>query len=101
MPSRLSWPVMGGPTEHPTGVTLASGDPPSSLNAPGWSSGCHHLLEVAPGLALLASREEFLKLVGAVSAEGRRERGSGAQNGPLPHIGSIEEVFCPAGGMAL
>ena len=27
MPSRLSWPVMGGPTAHPTGVTLASGDP--------------------------------------------------------------------------
>ena len=28
MPSRLSWPVMGGSYhEHPTGVTLASGDP--------------------------------------------------------------------------
>ena len=33
MPSRLSWPVVGGPTAHPTGVTLASGDPSNSLNA--------------------------------------------------------------------
>ena len=33
MPSRLSWPVMGGPTAHPTGVTLVSGDPSNSLNA--------------------------------------------------------------------
>ena len=38
MPSRLSWPVMGGPTVHPTGVTLASGDPSNSLTARwGWS----------------------------------------------------------------
>ena len=33
MPSRLSWPVMGGPTAHPTGLTLASGDPSNSLTA--------------------------------------------------------------------
>ena len=33
MPSRLSWPVMGGHTGHPTGVTLASGDPSNSLTA--------------------------------------------------------------------
>ena len=33
MPSRLSWPVMGWSTAHPTGVTLASGDPPNGLNA--------------------------------------------------------------------
>ena len=33
MPSRVSWPVMGGPTAHPTGVTLASGDPSNNLNA--------------------------------------------------------------------
>ena len=35
MPSRVNRPVMDGPTAHPTGVTLAFGDPPSSLNAPG------------------------------------------------------------------
>ena len=32
MPSRLSWPVMGGPTVHPTVVTLASGDPSNRFN---------------------------------------------------------------------
>ena len=57
------------------------------------------MLEVAPGLALLASREEFRKLVGAVSSEGRSEQGRGTQNGPLPHIGSIEEAFCPPGAL--
>ena len=34
MPSSVYWPVMGGPTAYPTGVTLASDDPPKSLNAP-------------------------------------------------------------------
>ena len=40
MPSRVSWPVMGEPTAHPTGVTLALGDPLRSLNAPGGSLDC-------------------------------------------------------------
>ena len=98
MPSRVNWPVMGGPTVHPTGVTLASGDPPSSLNAPGWSPGCHHLREVALELALLEDRERYLELAGAVSTGGRSEQGSGTQSGPLPHIGSIEEAVCPVVG---
>ena len=98
MPSRVSWPVMGGPTVHQTGVTLASGDPPSSLNAPEWSPGCHHLREVAPELALLEDRERYCELAGAVSAGGRSEQGSGTQNGPLLHIRSIEEAVCPAVG---
>ena len=98
MPSRVSWTVMGGPTVHPTGVTLASGDPPSSLNAPGWSPGCHHLREVAPELALLEGLERCLKFAGAVSAGGRSEQGSGTQSGPLPLIGSIEEAVYPAVG---
>ena len=89
MPSRISWPVMGGPTVHTTGVTLASGDPPSSLNATGWSPGCHHLWELAPELALLEGRERYLEFAGTVSAGGRSEQGSGTQSGPLPHIGSI------------
>ena len=41
MPSRLSWPVMGGPTEHTTGVTLASGDLSNRFSCtwgPGWES---------------------------------------------------------------
>ena len=37
MPSNVNWPVMGGPTAHPTGATLALGDPPRSLNASGES----------------------------------------------------------------
>ena len=101
MPWRFSWPVMGGPTVHPTGVTLASDDPPSSLNAPWWSPGCHHLQEVAPELALLEGLEWSLELAGAVSAGGWSERGSGTQSGPLPHIGSIEEAVCPAVGAVL
>ena len=42
---------MGGPTVHPTGVTLASGDPPSSLNVSEGSLDCR-LPGVAPGLVL-------------------------------------------------
>ena len=99
MPSRVNWPVMGGPTTHPTGVTLASGDPPNSLNAPGGSLDCSHLLEGAPGLVLLWDREWDPSLVGAVSAGGRSERGSERQNGPLRHIGSSGEAFCPVGGV--
>ena len=38
MPSRLSWPVIDGPTAHPIGVTLASGDPSNSLTVR-WSQG--------------------------------------------------------------
>ena len=90
--------MMGGTTVHPTGVTLASGDPPSSLNAPGWSPGCHHLREVALEIALLEDHEQYLELAGAVSAGGRSEQGSGTQSGPLPHIGSIEEAVCPVVG---
>ena len=39
MPFNVSWPVMGGPTAHPTGATLALGDPHRSLNASGESLG--------------------------------------------------------------
>ena len=51
MPSSVNWPVMGGHTAHPAGVTLASGRPPNSLNAPEGSPGCH-MPWVAPGLVL-------------------------------------------------
>ena len=52
MPSIWSRPEMGGATAHPTGATLASGDPPVSLNARVGFEGCH-LLEAAPRLGLL------------------------------------------------
>ena len=35
MPSMESWPEMGSATAHPTGATLALGDPSVSLNAMG------------------------------------------------------------------
>ena len=98
MPSRVNWPVMGGPTAHPTGVTLASGDPTSSLNAPGGSFGRNYLREVALELALLEDRERYLALAGAVSAGGRSKLGSVTQSGLLPHIGSNEEAVCPVVG---
>ena len=99
MPSRVNWPVMGGPTTHPTGVTLASGDPPNSLNAPGGSLDCLHLPEAAPGLVLFGNRWWDPSHVGAVSAGGRSERGSGRQNGPLRRIGSSGEAFCRVVGV--
>ena len=99
MPSRVDWPVMGGPTAHPTGVTLASGDPPSSLNVSEGSLDCSHLPEAAPGLVLSGSRELVPSLVGAVSTGGRSERGSETQSGPLRRIGSSGEASCPAVGV--
>ena len=50
MPSTVSWPEMGGATEHPTGAALALGDPSVSLNAPQRSRG-YHRLQGVPGLA--------------------------------------------------
>ena len=45
---------MGGPTSHPTGVTLASGDPSNSLTVR-WGLSRSRLLEaVAPGFVLVA-----------------------------------------------
>ena len=36
MSSSVSWPVMGGPTAHPTGVTLVLDDPASSWTGMLW-----------------------------------------------------------------
>ena len=46
MPSIQSRPEMGGATAHPTGATLASGDPPVSLNAMGGLESYHSPVEV-------------------------------------------------------
>ena len=89
---------MGGPTAHPTGVTLASGDPPSSLNAPEGSFGRHLLREVAPTLVLLEGREWYRSLAGSVSAVRLSEPGSGTQSALLLRIRSSEEVICLAAG---
>ena len=65
MPFRVNWPVMGGPTAHPTGVTLALDDPPRSLDTPGGSPGCLLAREAQePGLWVGHGR--FLGLVAAI-----------------------------------
>ena len=64
VPSRLSWPVMGGPTTHPTEATLASGDPSNSLTARwGWD-GSRLLEAAAPGFVLVAGRGHWRVLAG-------------------------------------
>ena len=52
MPSRLSWPVMGGPTSHPTGVTLATGDPSNSLTVRWGELGSRPQVVAAPVFVL-------------------------------------------------
>ena len=54
MPSMESRPEMGGVTAHPTGATLALGDPSVSLNAMGGRQSCHQQ-EEAPILDLGAA----------------------------------------------
>ena len=100
MPSSVNWSVMGGPTAHPTGVTLASDDPPKILNAPGRSPGCLPMLEVQePGLWLGHGR--FLWLATVTSAATRSGQGSDRQSGPPRRIRSSEEAFCLAVGVEL
>ena len=78
MPSSVNWPVMGGLTAHSTGATLALGDPPRSLNAPGCCLGDH---------------ERFLGLAGVTSVAARSGQGSDRQ--------SSEEAFCLAVSVGL
>ena len=89
---------MGGPTAHPTGVTLASDDPPKSLNDPGESPGCLLAWEAQePGLWMGHGR--FLGLAAVISAAARSGQGSGRQSGPPRRTGSSEEAFCLAVGV--
>ena len=100
MPSSVNWPVMGGPTGHPTGVTLASDDPPKSLNAPAGSPGCLPVLEVKePGLWL--GHGQFPWLAAVASAATRRGQGSGRQSGPPCRIRNSKEASCLAVGVEL
>ena len=98
MPSRVNWPVMGVPKAHPTGVTLALGDPPRSLNVPGGSPGCFLVLE-AREPDLLVGHERFPGLAGATSAAAESERGSDRRSGLLHRIGSSVEASCLAVGV--
>ena len=94
MPSRLSWPVMGGPTAHPTGVTLASGDPSNSLTARwGWS-GSRPLGAAAPVFVL----EAVLVLAGEGGVGGPGGQVSWTQSGLLLRRGSSVAVVDPSDG---
>ena len=91
MPSSINWPVMGGLTAHSTWATLALGDPPRSLNAPGCC-----LAQEAQEPGLWVGHGRFLGLVAAISAAARSGQGSDRQNGPPRRTGSSEEAFCLA-----
>ena len=91
MPSNVSWPVMGGPTAHPTGATLAFGDPPRSLNAPEESLG-YLLGRRAPRLVPWVGLEQFLVPAVVASAAIWYGQGSDRRSDPPHHRGNIEEV---------
>ena len=74
---------MGGLTAHPTGVTLALGDPPNSLNAPGGSLG-YFLEQEAREPAPLVALEQFPGLAVAASVVAVSEQDSDKRSGP-PH----------------
>ena len=91
---------MGGPTTHPTGVTLASSDPSNSLTVRWGEFGSRPQAEVAPGFVLEAGRKCW-----CVPASGG---GGGGLDGPdswrrnvLPlRRGSSGEVVYPSVGVA-
>ena len=86
---------MSGPTAHPTGVTLALGDPPSSLNAPGGSLG-YFPVRGAREPAPLVAPERFLGLAVATSVVAVSERDSDKRSGPPRRRRSIVEASCLA-----
>ena len=91
MPSNVSWPVMGGPTAHPTGATLALGDPPRSLNASGESLG-YLLRRGAPGFVPGVGLEQFPVPAAAASTAVMYGQGSDRRSDPPHHRGNTEEV---------
>ena len=92
MPSTVSWPEMGGPTAHPTGATLALGDPPKSLNAPERGRG-YHLLQGAPGFVPWVALWCFPAPVAAACAAIGYGQGSDMQSGPPRRRGSTAVAF--------
>ena len=93
----VSRPEMGGATAHPTGATLALGDPSVSLNALGVGGGLerHHRLEAIQVLDLMVGAELVLGQFAGASVVTRIEQDSGIQNGlPRPR-GSILLAVCP------
>ena len=88
-------PEMGGATAHPTGATLALGDPSVSLNAlGGLESG--HQQEVIPVLDLrvVGARLALGHVAGASAVTGC-EQDNGRQSAPLHLRGSTAPTACP------
>ena len=90
----VSRPEMGGATAHPTGATLALGDPSVSLNALGGLER-HHCLEAIQVLDLKVGAELALGQFAGASAATRIKQDSGRQNGLPRHRGSILLAACP------
>ena len=89
---------MGGPTTHPTGVTLASGDPSNSLNVRWGELGSRPRIAVAPIFALEAVRKHWYTLA---DGEGAGELGGpgGWRRSVLPLCrGSSAGVIDPSDG---
>ena len=98
-PLRLSWPVMGGPTAHPTRVTLASGDPSNSLTVCWGELGSRPLGAAAPLFVLEAVRGRWRVLAGEEGAGGLGVPGSWIQGGlPLRRGSSVVVVDPSVGG---
>ena len=87
-----SRPEMGGATAHPTGATLASGDPPVSLNAMGGLGSCH-LLVGALTLGLVGAF--WLALASASVATALQQRASRAAIGKVPLLITEEAPYRP------
>ena len=93
MPSTVSWPEMGGATAHPTGATLALGDPSVSLNAPQRSRGYHRqqgVLGLAPWVAIWLVPVP----VAAAGAATEFRQDSGMRSVLPRHRGCTEVAFC-------
>ena len=67
---------MGGPTAHPTEVTLASGDPSNSLTVRWGLSGSRPLEAAAPGFVLVAGRRHWRVPAGEEGIGGPVRQGS-------------------------
>ena len=93
MPSTVSWPEMGGTTAHPTGATLALGDPSVSLNAPQRNLS-YHRQRGALILAPWAAVRLVLVPVAAACAAIEFGQDSGTRSAPLHHRGSTTLAFC-------
>ena len=82
---------MGGATAHPTGATLASGDPPVSLNAMGGLGSCH-----SPVGAPTLGRVEVSWLVPVLAGVAAVcEQGNGRRSVPLHRRGNTSPAVCP------